>query len=196
MATPQKQQGRIKGAIVREFFSWYQTEVGEGTFAERFKGVGGTLNAREKGCGVLASKWYNITDIHPYLDAMKRVHPGDELERVVRRGTHASLTKTLTTLHRALIRGVASPFLHARFAQVLWSAHYDTGRVRSERIGKTEQKISYRAWGAHHPVLCLMTSISDEVIFPMMGLRGVQVTQTACVARGESACTHHVTWVR
>lgn len=194
MPTPGEQHGRIKGAIVREFFSWYQAEVGESTFADRFSDLGGSLDPTQTGCGVLASKWYDITDIHPYLDTMTRVHPGSELNDVIRRGTHASLTKTLTTLHRALIRGVASPFLHTRFAQVLWSAHYDTGKVRSERVSKTEQSICYSGWMSHHPVLCLMTSISDEVIFPMMGLRGVEVTQTSCVAKGDRACAHRVTW--
>lgn len=186
--------GRLKGAILREFFCWYEDRVGHTTFVERFSRLDGSLDPEVRGCGVLASKWYDFADIHFYLDVLADAHPPKELRELVVQGTRASLSKTLGTLHRALIRGIATPSLHSRFAQLLWSTHYDTGEVQSRSTGKGEQRITYANWPSHHPVLCLMTSVSDEVIFPMMGLTGVEVRRVECVAKGASACSHVVTW--
>ena len=195
MPNPRQQsKGRVKGAIIREFFSWYEQEVGTAAFAQRFDGIDGPIDSTQKGCGLLPSKWYDFSVIHRYLDAMERAHSRDELQAIVSNGARASLTATLSTFHQGLILRIASPPLHARFAQVLWATHYNTGEVTSEHVSETEQLVSYRNWNSHHPVLCAMTGEADNVIFPMMGLKNVTVIPVSCVTSGASSCAHRVTW--
>lgn len=146
------------------------------------------------GCGVLASGWYNADDIHLLLDAIVRGRTEAEVQRIVTAGIQVALTRTLTGLHRTLMRVVGSPKLHARFAQRLWSTYYDTGQVQSVCVNEHTQSITYTGWTSHHPVLCAMTTASDAVIFPLMGLSGVTVSQVSCVLDGAPGCTHLVEW--
>lgn len=186
--------GRIKGAIIREFVCWYEEYVGRSTFVGRFEGPHNILDSDSKAGGILASKWYDAPDIHRLLDVLVDVHSARELPELIREGTRAAASKTFGTLHRALIRGVGNPFLHSRFAQVLWSANYDTGELQSERIGKLEQRVTITDWPSHHPVLCLITREIDSVLFPIMGLRDVEVRGVSCVSEDAPACAHSISW--
>jgi hypothetical protein len=192
-------EGRIKGAALREFLEWYRATVGEGDLRNRLAGAPAlgslpNLDVGLAGCGVLASGWYDADDIHVVLDAIARGRTQAETQRIVTAGTGAALTRTLTGLHRTLMRVVASPQLHARFAQRLWSTYYDTGKVQSVCVNEHTQSITYTDWTSHHPVLCAMTTASDAVIFPLMGLAEVTVTAVSCVDDGAPGCTHLVEW--
>jgi hypothetical protein len=192
-------EGRIKGAALREFLEWYRTTLGEDDLRHRLARAP-RLNSLPNldiglvGCGVLASGWYEARDIHLVLDAIARGRTETEVRRIVTTGTEAALTRTLTGLHRTLMRVVASPQLHARFAQRLWSTYYDTGQVQSVCVNDHTQSITYTGWTSHHPVLCTMTTASDAVIFPLMGLSGVTVSAVSCVLDGSPGCTHLVEW--
>lgn len=192
-------EGRIKGAALREFLEWYRTTVGVGDLRNRLAEAP-TLNSLPNldpgiaGCGVLASGWYDADDIHLLLDGIVRGRTDAEVQRIVTAGTEAALTRTLTGLHRTLMRVVASPQLHSRFAQRLWSTYYDTGEVQSVCVDEHTQSITYTGWTSHHPVLCTMTTASDAVIFPLMGLSGVTVSAVSCVIDGSPGCTHRVEW--
>ena len=56
------------------------------------------------------------------------------------------------------------------------------------------QRIAYRKWRSHHPSLCRITTASDLVVFPLMGLRDVHVSQLSCIANGDGECAHLVEW--
>lgn len=192
-------QGRIKGAALREFLEWYRTAFGEGDMRRRLAETPTlaslpNLDMGIAGCGVLASGWYDADDIHLLLDGIVRGRTETEIQQIVNSGTEAALTRTLTGLHRTLMRVVGSPPLHARFSQRLWSTYYDTGRVQSVCVNQHTQSITYTGWTSHHPVLCAMTTASDAVIFPLMGLSGVTVSAVSCVNDGAPGCTHLVEW--
>ena len=194
-------QGRIKGAAIREFFEWYRGEVGHAELAKRMRGCPllgslSTFDIAVYGCGILPSGWYAASDVHVALDAIAHGLTDSEIEHLVTEGTRVALSRTLTGLHRGVMRIVGSPEMHARFAQRLWSTHYDTGKVESTRTGQHEQLVRYTQWSSHHPLLCKMTSVSDEVIFPLMGLDGVVVTQRECISWNDAACSHSVSWDR
>jgi hypothetical protein len=192
-------EGRIKGAALREFLEWYRATFGEDDLRHRLAGAP-TLHSLPNldlgvvGCGVLASGWYGADDIHVLLDAIARGRTETEVRQLVTAGAQAALTRTLTGLHRTVMRVVGSPKLHARFAQRLWSTYYDTGRVQSVCVNEHTQSITYTDWTSHHPVLCTMTTASDSVIFPLMGLSGVTVSHVSCVLDGAPGCTHLVEW--
>lgn len=192
-------KGRIKGAALREFLEWYRTEIGEDDLRNRLAEMPTlhslpNLDIGVHGCGVLASGWYDANDIHLLLDAITRGRTEPEIQQLVKTGVRAALTRTLTGLHRTLMRAIASPQLHARFAQRLWSTYYDTGQVQSVCVDEHTQSITYTGWTSHHPVICTMTTESDAVIFPLMGLSGVTVSHVSCVDEGAPGCTHMVKW--
>jgi hypothetical protein len=144
--------------------------------------------------GILAASWYDASAVHGFLDALAHGRRETELTRLVTEGARGALEATLTGVHRAILRVVASPDLHARFAQHLWNTYYEDGEVVSERVGAGSQRIAYRKWRSHHPLLCRITTASDLVVFPLMGLANVRVAQLGCIVSGDGECAHSVTW--
>ncbi len=190
--------GRIKGAAFREFIGWLRGELGgdalDALVARMPPAHAKALQPGHPHLGVLAATWYDAPMLHSFLDELARGRTRAEQARLATEGSRAALSATLGGIHRALLRVVGSPELHARFAQKLWETYYDSGRVTSERVARTQQKITYRAWRAHHPFLCAVTTASDLVIFAAMGLGDVRVAQLSCVSEGGEACAHSVEW--
>lgn len=193
-----KMTGRIKGAAFREFVAWLAREFGQAELdrivariPERERRV---FAAGQPSLGVLAGGWYDAAAVHAFLDALASGRDRRELDRLCTEGARAALESTLTGVHRAVLRVVGSPELHARFAQRLWNTHYEDGEVVSERVGGAAQRIAYRQWRSHHGLLCRVTTASDLVVFPLMGLSNVRVSQLSCIDRGGDTCAHLVEW--
>lgn len=189
---------RIKGIAVGAFISYLRKELGPDVVEEIVAAIGPEFRDRfdlaHPSLGFLAASWYEAPMVHALMDAMyERLSPRDA-DRLLRTGAQVALKSTLTGTHRAILRVVGSPSLHARFAQRLWRTYYDHGRVVSEVAAPDRQVISYYEWEAHHPMLCRFTTESDLVIFPAMGVKNVSVSQLACVSNGDEGCTHEVCW--
>jgi hypothetical protein len=189
---------RIKGAAFREFIAWMGEHEGRDALTELVASMPSRHRAAfrpgEPALGVLASSWYDADAVHAFLDALARGRSKAEVEQLAREGAIAALARTMTGVHKAVLRVVGSPELHARFAQRLWSTYYEDGIVKSVRVGPSRQRISYEKWRSHHALLCQITTASDLVVFPQMGLRGVTVTQETCIERGDFDCGHFVDW--
>lgn len=189
---------RIKGAAFREFVGWLARELGQ----DELDRVVARMPDREQrmfvpgqaSLGVLAASWYDARAVHAFLDGLAAGRSPGELDRLCTEGARGALEITLTGVHRAALRVVGSPELHALFAQRLWNTYYEDGEVTSERVGRTSQQISYRRWRSHHALLCKVTTASDLVVFPLMGLSRVRVTQLCCVDLGGDTCAHRVEW--
>ena len=190
--------GRIKGAVFREYVGWLARDLGQPELEKIVARVSGeTRRAFVPGkpyLGILAASWYEAGAVHGFLDALAQGRSDTEMTRLVTEGARGALEVTLTGVHRAILRVVASPDLHARFAQHLWNTYYEDGEVVSVRSSPSSQRIGYRKWRSHHPLLCRITTASDLVVFPLMGLSDVRVSQLGCVASGDGECAHLVEW--
>lgn len=190
--------GRIKGAAFREYMGWLRARIGD---AELVRVVGrmpkehaSIFTLGHPQLGVLSGSWYEGASVHAFLDELSRGRSDDEVARLARDGAVAALEATLTGVHKALLRVVGSPELHARFSQRLWNTYYEEGLVRSVRVAPRRQRIAYGAWRSHHPFLCQLTTSSDLVVFSLMGLQDVRVAQDTCIDRGDPDCAHFVDW--
>ncbi|MCB9595705.1 MAG: hypothetical protein H6719_23485 [Sandaracinaceae bacterium] len=190
---------RIKGVAIREFLTYLRGAIGPDALRAMVEGIApehrAAFDPDHPALGVLAASWYEAAPIHALLDAITASRSDAELEQLVHDGMQATMSATLRGVHRALLRVIGSPALHARFAQRLWIAYYDEGRVESEQTGPTRQVISYLDWEGHHPLLCRLTAAADLVIFPAMGLTGVEVKPLGCISRGSARCSHEVVWL-
>jgi hypothetical protein len=187
---------RIKGAAFREFVRWLGEEGVplDALVASLPANRRSSFRTGDPYLGILAATWYDAADVHAFLEALARGRSPAEVDRLCREGSVAALHATLTGVHRAVLRVVGSPELHARFAQRLWSTYYEDGIATSVRVGPTRQRIAYRQWRSHHRLLCAITAVSDLVVFGQMGLRDVRVTFDTCVDRGDADCGHFVDW--
>jgi hypothetical protein len=117
-----------------------------------------------------------------------------QVQQLARLAGNTALERSLGMFHRMLLRRIASPELHRKFAQRLWSAHFDTGRVDVELPAEGRAIVRYSEWTSHHRFICDMCTASDLVIYGAMGLRDVEVRQLRCIDDGDADCAHLVTW--
>lgn len=126
---------RIKGAAFREMIAWLGRDLGQAELdAIATRVPSPHRQAFERGSpqlGILAASWYEAGTVHALLEAMTIGRSEREVQRIVDDGTRAMIETTLTGVHRAILRVVGSPDLHARFGQRLWSTYYEDGRVTS-----------------------------------------------------------------
>ena len=152
------------------------------------------IDAETEAFGVLPSAWYAGEFTSAFMDGAVRGMSASEMQRFAHAGSIAALNVTLRGVHRALLRMVMSPDLHRRFAQRLWAAHFDGGRVVVTSKGATAAEVAYWEWPAHHRVLCEMCTAADLVIYGAMVLAEVTSVTTCCVSEGDSHCAHLVRW--
>jgi hypothetical protein len=183
---------------MREFTIWMRRELGPDTakaivndLPPEFRAV---IDPDSEAFGVLASAWYSGEFTTALMDRAVQGMSHAEMREFAHRGSMAALNVTLRGVHRALLRMVMSPDLHRRFAQRLWDAHFDGGRVVVTPIDARSVEVAYWEWPAHHRVLCEMCTASDLVIYGAMGLKDVTSVTTACVADGAERCAHVVGW--
>jgi hypothetical protein len=192
--------GRIKGAVFREYIGWLGAALGPRALDEIVARMPvehrRVFDASHPRLGILAATWYPAGVLHAFLDAIAVGRSDAEVARIATEGSRGALEATLTGVHRALLRVVASPGLHARFAQRLWDTYYEEGIVTSECVSPSEQVIRYRDWKSHHPMLCRITTASDLTVFSLMGLSNVSVEQLCCIREGAPDCAHVVRWTR
>jgi hypothetical protein len=192
--------GGVKGAAFREFCGWLRGELGGDALRPILERLPlehrRVFDPQHPKLGILAATWYPGATLHAFLDSIAIDRSDAEMARIATDGARGALEATLTGVHRAVLRVVGSPDLHARFAQRLWDVYYEEGVVTSERSGPREQLIRYSKWESHHPTLCQITTASDLTVFSLMGLAGVSVSQVSCIRRGAADCAHVVRWQR
>jgi len=193
----EREGGKIKGGAVRQMLLWLEQELDD-TRLERLRvaldGHDEDLNADLPAFGILSSRWYPGTLFHAFCEGLIAGLNRDEVEELARTAGNTALERSLGKFHRILLRRIASPELHRKFAQRLWSAHFDTGTVDVELPAPGQAIVRYTHWTSHHRFFCDMCTASDLVIYGAMGLKNVEVSQLRCIDDGDDDCAHRVTW--
>lgn len=183
---------------MREFTIWMRRELGpaaaKAIIADLAPELRAVIDSDSEAFGVLASAWYSGEFTSALMERATQGMSHDEMREFAHRGAIAALNVTLRGVHRALLRMVMSPDLHRRFAQRLWDAHFDGGRVVVTPLDAHSVEVAYWEWPAHHRMLCEMCTASDLVIYGAMGLEDVTSVTTACVSDGAARCAHVVRW--
>jgi len=189
--------GKIKGGAVRQMLIWLEQEL-DAKRSERLRdaldGQDEDLNGDLPAFGILSSRWYPGTLFHAFCDELIAGMKRHEVQDLARTAGNTALERSLGMFHRILLRRIASPDLHRKFAQRLWSAHFDTGKVDVELPTQGQAIVRYSEWTSHHRFICDMCTASDLVIYGAMGLKNVEVSQLRCIDDGDADCAHRVSW--
>lgn len=190
--------GRIKGAALVEFMRFVRRDFGDDLVRSFLTALPAAhrpmFDLDRPSLGILPSTWYPAEPIHMLLDRLCEGRSVAQRHELAIAASEATLAATMNGVHRAIMRMIATPKLHARFSQVLWNAYFDNGVVEAEVIDATTHRYSKRDWSSHHPLLCDMIGFASLPLFRMMGCRKVEVIPGKCVATGAPACTHMVRW--
>lgn len=196
MASP----GRIKGAPLRAFLDFLDTDVGPvrvRTAVTRWRDSGSPLSPDLPGYGVLGASWYPLVEVGALLDDVVG-HPTDaDLAVFASRAADAVMAKTLHGVHRAVFRVVGSPALMRQFRMSFWHQQYDTGEVTVVDTSPTSQRHEYHNWTGHHRIVCAATFACLVPMFRAMGLHGPRVHLLQCVSDKRSRfCAANIEWDR
>jgi hypothetical protein len=198
MINPMGGKDMVKGAAVREMIVWLRGRLGAEQMRQAFASLPPALSESfdidQESFGILPHAWYPAEATNAFMAALTQGMPRSVAQKLAYEGSQAALTVTLSGVHRAVLRMIGSPELHARLASTLWNVHFSTGRVHVERVGKTQVHVIYSDWHGHGRFACDMCTASDLVIYGAMGLRDVGVHQLRCVDDGAADCAHAVTW--
>jgi len=191
--------GRIKGAALREFLSWYQQKLGEAAFSERFadlpEDLARQLNTGTEALGIVASRWYDCRLIHSVLDALTAGLSEEERLALTVEGSRAVMDHTLRGVYRSLFEWMANPKRYARHGGKIWSTYYDSGDFSIESSLEARQAVcTIRNWSSHHPILCDMNRGASTAIYQAMRLPGANCVREACVSQGATECRFVTNW--
>lgn len=189
----------IKGAAIREFFTWYEARFGIEAVRRMAAAVPEDLRTLldpdEPIVHLLPSSWYPARLVHAMLDAIAAEHGLTAMERIAREATREVVAHGTNSVYRFLLAKLVSPEMYARMIPRLWRQLHGSGD-RSVTIvseGLAESRIA--RWPGHHPLLCVLTNELMCAIFEAMGCRNVRWQRERCISRdGGTECVSKVTW--
>ena len=181
---------QIKGAVLKSRLAFVQDQAGkEGTervLAAMPEGDQRTLRM------LFTSNWYPFELGKALDDAIVRVLGGGRAEYFERLGA-ASAEKNLTSVHGGfLTKGDAHAFLAK--SPTFYALYYETGRREYTPAGPNEGVFTTYDAETFSAPDCLTVVGWYRKALEMCGLKGVQVREEECRAKGGTVCRYRVRW--
>jgi len=190
--------GNIKGLAFREFIQWYATRHGQARIVHAISKL--PASQRESfdlgapAFGILASRWYPAQLVHALLDASGGARTDAVLENLARDAAVEIMANMMNGIYSFAFSQLASPSRWIALRQQVWDLYFDTGTIQSEYLHEKSICTWFTGWRGHHPLACMLTRSSNLAIFRAMGLEGVEIQLTRCVARDDSRCEVVIRW--
>jgi hypothetical protein len=188
----------IKGAVLREFVQWYETNYG----MEGLRSVAGNLpedlrryiDPFDPLVNLLASSWYPSRFCNLLLDAVGEGRTHAELEHLAHDATRWIVARGMNSVYRFALRRLITPEMYALSVPRLWRQLHTTGDREVQVTSRTTLESKVKSWPGHHPILCTVTIETMCAILETMKCRDVKWRRVSCVSRGASECVTHVEW--
>jgi len=141
---------------------------------------------------LFTSNWYPFELGKALDDTIVRVLGGGKVEFFERLGA-ASAEKNLATVHSGfLTKGDAQGFLAK--TPSIYSLYYESGRREYEQVGPKEGVLTtYDAQTFSAPD-CLTVIGWYKKALEMCGVRGIEIVEQECRAKGGKVCRYRVRW--
>lgn len=188
----------MKGATIRELFTWYEQTHGR----ERVRRMAARapadlralLDPDEPLVRILASTWYPARLVHSMLDTVTDGLTEAEVDKLARDCGRAFTTSKLRGVYKLLFARIVSPEMYASNIQRMWSLIHDTGERRIDIVGPGEARSVIANWPGHHRVLCQITVGTMCALLETMGCKSVDSERVSCVSGGAKECVSRVMW--
>jgi hypothetical protein len=199
----------IKGAAIREFFTWYQKTHGIESVRVLVRhappDLRPLLDPEEPMVKLLPATWYPCRLVHPMLDAVKERMSDAAFNQMAKEANRHLVRTGMNSVYRFFLEKLVSPELYATLVPRFWRQLHTTGVremtiVRNddgdgdERAGVGEAISITRDWGGHHPLLCTCVIETMCAIFEQMGKKDVKWVRETCVGSGAAECRTRLTW--
>lgn len=189
---------KIKGGVIREFFDWYQNEVGveyvRSLLPRLPDDVRAMLDPDDPFITLLPASWYPCRLVHVVLDVMTEGLTEVQIRKLAHDANRAVVRRDVGSVYRFFLDKLATPEMYALAVPRFWKQFHSTGKRKIEIIRDGEAESIVSDWGGHHPILCTITLETMCAVFELMGKKDVKWERTACVSAGASECVTRLTW--
>lgn len=181
---------QIKGAVLKSRIAFVEQHSGK-------EGVQRVLQSLPPGDQrtlrmLFTSNWYPFGLGKALDEAIVQVIGGGRSEFFERLG-EASAESNLRSVHSGyLTKGDAHTFLSK--APSIYSLYYQSGRREYQRTGPTEGVLTTYDAETFSAADCLTVIGWHRKALEMCGIRGVEIVEEECRARGGAVCRYRVRW--
>ena len=138
--------------------------------------------------GLLGARLYPYPFIGEVVRTMFAVVRAPDEDAFIRELVSAGMDATLTTIHRVLLRWVATRADHAANAQKVWNAYHDSGIVKVLVATDDEYTVENSDWPNHDVTACKICLEARRRVLEKTGPRKVDATRLKCQAWGHGTC--------
>jgi hypothetical protein len=189
---------KIKGGVIREFFAWYQDEVGVEKVRSLLPRVPEDMRALldpdEPFLKILPASWYPSRLVCVMLDAISEGMTDAQIRKLAHDANRAVIRRDVGSVYRFLLDKLATPEMYALAVPRFWRQLHTTGVRKMRVLGDREAESVVSQWPGHHPLLCTITIETMCSVFELMGKKDVKWKRTACVSAGASECVTLLSW--
>jgi uncharacterized protein DUF2378 len=183
---------QIKGAILKSRLAFVEQHAGKEGVERVIKSMPQPDQRTLK--MIFTSNWYPF-ELGTALDEaiVREIGAGDRafFEQL----GEASAESNLGGIHSGyLTRGDAHGFLAK--APSIYSLYYESGRREYEPVGPNEGVLTTIGAGSFSAPDCLTVIGWHRRALEMCGVKGVQITEEECRAKGGTVCRYRVRWAR
>ena len=181
---------QIKGGVLKSRLAFVEQHSGR-------EGVEKVMNIlppddRRTLATALAVTWYPFELGKRLDDAIVRALGGGRSDFFEKLG-EASAEQNLTTFHKAFItQGDAHAFLSK--SPAIYKLYYETGRREYAKVAEREGMLTTFDAETFSAPDCLTVIGWHRKALEMCGVKGVQVVEESCLAKGGDACRYRFRW--
>jgi hypothetical protein len=144
--------------------------------------------------GLLPSRLYPYAFVGELIRTMARVVKATDEDAFVRELAAAGVDATLGTIHRLVLRWVATPRDYAKRAQEVWDQYHDAGRVTVLSITDREYLVQMSELPAHDVTVCKVVLEGRRRILMKTGVNIVDARREKCITWGHEVCVMRYRW--
>jgi hypothetical protein len=144
--------------------------------------------------GLLPTKLYPYAFIGDLIRNMCRAIKAPDEDAFIREITFAGMDATLSTIHRVILRWVATPQDHAKRAQQIWDQYHDAGRVTVLSATDHEYVVQLSDWPNHDVTVCKICLEARRRVLEKTGAKITEARREKCIAWGHDVCVSRYRW--
>ena len=146
--------------------------------------------------GILGARLYPYPFVGELVRTMRDVVHAPDEDAFVKELTYAGLDVLLNTMHRVVLRYLATPSTFLERRQEIWELFHTSGRLLVPMQSETSFVIIDADWQNTDAIVCKVNLEGRRRLLEEMGLRNIEARREKCRAWGHEQCETRCKWER
>lgn len=191
-------QGHFRGSALYSSAAHFQHKYGNAAthavIARLPAAMRGFVTPNAPALGILGARVYPYPFIGELVRTMRTVVKAPDEDLFVRELVDAGLDVLLSTMHRVVLRYLATPWSFLDRRQEIWDLYHTTGRLNVLAKTKTSYLIQDAEWPNTDAIVCKVNLEGRRRMLEHMGLRHIEARREKCRAWGHDSCETRFKW--